>query len=91
MSEGRPAYTFIDLGASWRLSKQLQLQAWVYNLLDKRVDYVIYGQVLDGRRYLLGANIYFRWDRQSVDVSLATAHRHTTQEEDARRTCIAVS
>lgn len=59
MSEGRPSYTFIDLGASWRLSKQLQLQAGVYNLLDKRVDYVTYGRVLDGRRYLLGANIDF--------------------------------
>ncbi|RLR17382.1 TonB-dependent receptor [Sodalis-like symbiont of Bactericera trigonica] len=59
MSGGRPSYTFLDLGASCRLSKQLQLQAGVYNLLYKRVDYVTYGRVLDGRRYLLGANIDF--------------------------------
>ncbi|OIV46626.1 ligand-gated channel protein [Sodalis sp. TME1] len=59
MSEGRPSYTFVDVGASWRVMKQLQLQAGVYNLLDKRVDYVTYGRVLDGRRYLLGANIDF--------------------------------
>ncbi|CAK8742038.1 Colicin I receptor [Sodalis praecaptivus] len=59
MSEGRPSYTFVDVGASWRVMKQLQLQAGVYNLLDKRVDNVTYGRVLDGRRYLLGANIDF--------------------------------
>ncbi|EMY3532169.1 ligand-gated channel protein [Yersinia ruckeri] len=54
-----PSYTFVDLGANYRLTKDLRLMGGVYNLLDKRVDIEVNNKVLDGRRYMVGVNYDF--------------------------------
>jgi len=54
IAEGTPAYSFIDSGVNYQATKQLKLNAGIYNLLDKRVDNDIYGTTLDGRRYNIG-------------------------------------
>ncbi|MCG8164582.1 TonB-dependent receptor, partial [Brenneria goodwinii] len=59
MSSPTPSYTFVDLGATYQVTKDVQLLGGVYNVLDKRVDYETYETVLDGRRYNVGVNVTF--------------------------------
>ena len=54
-----PSYTFVDVGGSYALSKQVSLHAGIYNLFDKDVAYDDYGYVEDGRRYWIGVGIKF--------------------------------
>lgn len=54
-----PSYTFLDVGASLRVSDTLQLRAGLYNLLDKSVRPDEYGFVEDGRRLWLGVGAEF--------------------------------
>ena len=59
MSSGTPSYSMIDAGVRYNATKDLQLTAGVYNLLDKKIDYDNYDMILDGRRYTLGATYHF--------------------------------
>lgn len=54
-----PSYTFVDVGGSYALNKQVSLHAGIYNLFDKDVAYDDYGYVEDGRRYWIGMGIKF--------------------------------
>ncbi len=56
------AYTLVDIGARYKLNKNTQLLAGIYNLFDadpkRTTSWGDYGQ-LEGRRYNLGARIEF--------------------------------
>jgi outer membrane receptor for ferrienterochelin and colicins len=54
LSKGTPSYTFVDVGATYALTKDLTLLAGVYNLFNKEVEYEAYRRTLDGRRYTVG-------------------------------------
>lgn len=54
LSKGTPGYTFVDVGATYSLTKDLTLLAGVYNLFNKEVEYEEYRRTLDGRRYTVG-------------------------------------
>ena len=54
-----PSYTFVDLGASYKLNKNVDLYAGIYNVFDKQVTYDDYEYVEDGRRYWLGLGVRF--------------------------------
>lgn len=55
-SEYTPAYTFVDLGATYKVTPDLKLLAGVYNVFDKQIGYDEYHKVLDGRRYSVGVD-----------------------------------
>lgn len=59
MSGSMPSYAFFDAGLSYNLTKEVDLVAGVYNILDKRLDSDINDGVSDGRRYNLGINYNF--------------------------------
>nr|WP_314263841.1 ligand-gated channel protein [uncultured Moellerella sp.] len=59
MKSGTPSYALFDVGASYKLSKDLDLVGGVYNFLDRRIDDENYGAELEGRRYNLGVNYNF--------------------------------
>ncbi|OCX22332.1 ligand-gated channel protein [Stutzerimonas xanthomarina] len=59
MSDGTPSYTFVDLGGTYTVTRNLKLMAGIYNLFNKEVDYEHYNTVLDGRRYTVGATLSF--------------------------------
>ncbi|PSS56526.1 ligand-gated channel protein [Pseudomonas sp. BBP2017] len=59
MSDGTPSYTFVDLGGTYRVTKNVKLLAGVYNVFNKEVDYENYQTVLDGRRYTVGVDVSF--------------------------------
>lgn len=54
-----PAYTLVDLGATYQATSSIQLFAGLYNLLDKEVSTVDYGKTLDGRRLYVGLTAQF--------------------------------
>ncbi|MGY8524575.1 ligand-gated channel protein [Paracidovorax citrulli] len=54
-----PSYTFVDLGATYAVSKTVSVFAGIYNLLDKSVRYTDYGYVEDGRRYWMSVSVKF--------------------------------
>lgn len=54
-----PAYTIVDLGATYRFSKNVLGFAGIYNALDKEIDSSEYGKHLDGRRYYVGMTIEY--------------------------------
>lgn len=54
-----PGYTQFDLGASYKLTKSTTLSAAIYNLGDKRLDYDVANQYIDGRRLWVSANMTF--------------------------------
>ena len=54
-----PGYTQVDLGASYKLNKSTTLSAAIYNLGDKRLDYDVANQYIDGRRVWFAANMTF--------------------------------
>ncbi|WP_445375011.1 ligand-gated channel protein [Photorhabdus tasmaniensis] len=59
MDKGTPSYTFVDIGASYNLTKELRVLGGVYNVFDKRVTEENYGAQLDGRRYNIGITYDF--------------------------------
>ncbi|MBC8950949.1 hypothetical protein Xets_03735 [Xenorhabdus sp. TS4] len=59
MRDGAPSYTFVDLGVTYNLNKNLRLSGGVYNVFDKRVTEETNDAVLDGRRYHIGINYDF--------------------------------
>lgn len=59
MAESTPAYTLVDVGGTYDLSKNLKLLAGVYNVFNEEIDYESYETVLDGRRYTVGMNLSF--------------------------------
>jgi outer membrane receptor for ferrienterochelin and colicins len=54
--EYTPAYTFVDVGATYKVTPDLKLLAGVYNVFDKQIGYDEYHKVLDGRRYSVGVD-----------------------------------
>lgn len=54
-----PAYTIVDFGTIYKISKNIELFAGIYNLFDKEIDDEDYGKTLDGRRYNLGVSASF--------------------------------
>ncbi|PHM29292.1 ligand-gated channel protein [Xenorhabdus budapestensis] len=56
---GTPSYSFVDLGMTYSLTKNLRVLSGVYNVFDKRVTDEIHGATLDGRRYNIGINYDF--------------------------------
>ncbi|NHB91445.1 ligand-gated channel protein [Photorhabdus cinerea] len=59
MKEGTPSYAFVDIGASYNLTKDLRVLGGVYNVFDKRVTEKNYEAQLDGRRYNIGITYDF--------------------------------
>lgn len=59
MSKERPSYTFVDIGASYHIDKNINLVAGMYNIFDKRLTAESNDKVLDGRRYNFGINYNF--------------------------------
>src|SRR5690606_19495000 len=45
-----PAYTLVDIGAGYQVSKNLRVAGGIYNLFDREVSSENYGKTLDGRR-----------------------------------------
>lgn len=54
-----PSYTFVDLGATYAVTKHVSVFAGIYNLFDKQVNYTDYGYVEDGRRYWMSVSVKF--------------------------------
>jgi outer membrane receptor for ferrienterochelin and colicins len=54
-----PSATYVDLGGSYDVNKNVTVYAGIYNIFDKQVRYDDYGYVEDGRRYWLGMNVKF--------------------------------
>lgn len=54
-----PSSTFLDVGASYNVTRSTRLYAGVYNVFDKDVFYEDFGYVADGRRYWVGINTSF--------------------------------
>ncbi|MGO2335621.1 ligand-gated channel protein [Providencia sp.] len=59
MSEERPSYTFVDMGASYYITKNVNVIGGVYNIFDKILTEETNDKVLDGRRYNIGVNYNF--------------------------------
>lgn len=59
MAESTPAYTLVDVGGTYDVTRNLKLMGGVYNLFDEQIDYDSYGTILDGRRYTVGASLSF--------------------------------
>lgn len=51
MSKSTPSFTFVDLGLSYKVNKNINFGFGIYNVFDKRLDYETYDAVYDGRRY----------------------------------------
>ncbi len=59
MSEGTPGYGFVDIGGVYRLTRNVDLKAGLYNLANKEVTNEDYEVVLDGRRLVVGVSVDF--------------------------------
>jgi len=59
MSEGTPGYGFVDIGAVYGLSRNVDLTAGLYNVANKEVANDDYEVVLDGRRLVVGVTVDF--------------------------------
>lgn len=57
--ETTPSYTFVDLGAVYKYSEQLQFSTGIYNVANKNVQDSGNDSVLDGRRYSFAMNVKF--------------------------------
>lgn len=55
----RPAYTLVDLGGLYRVSKNMDVYAGLYNVFNKDVSSEDYGKTLDGRRVNMGIALSF--------------------------------
>lgn len=54
-----PAYTLVDLGGLYRVSKHMDVYAGLYNVFDKNIASEEYEKTLDGRRLNLGVALNF--------------------------------
>ncbi|ALH96623.1 TonB-dependent receptor [Acinetobacter equi] len=54
-----PSYTFVDLGAVYKYTDNLEFATGVYNVANKNVVDDGNSYVLDGRRYSVAMNIKF--------------------------------
>lgn len=54
-----PSYTMVDLGGSYKFSKNVTMHAGIYNVFDKEITYDDFEFVEDGRRLWLGMDIRF--------------------------------
>ncbi len=54
-----PSYTFVDLGIGYQPQKNVQLNAGVYNLFDRDVNYDTHRATYDGRRYTVSGTYKF--------------------------------
>jgi outer membrane receptor for ferrienterochelin and colicins len=59
MSDGTPGYGFVDIGAGYRLTDNVNVKAGLYNVANKEVTNDSYGVVLDGRRLTVGMTVDF--------------------------------
>jgi outer membrane receptor for ferrienterochelin and colicins len=59
MSEGTPGYGFVDIGAVYGLSRNVDLTAGLYNVANKEIANDDYEVVLDGRRLVVGVTVDF--------------------------------
>ena len=59
MSEGTPGYGFVDIGAVYGLTRNVDLTAGLYNVANKEVANDDYAVVLDGRRLVVGMSVDF--------------------------------
>ncbi|HSX70685.1 MAG TPA: TonB-dependent receptor, partial [Pseudomonas sp.] len=57
--EKRPAYTLVDVGGLYRVSKNMDVYAGLYNVFDRDVSSEDYGKTLDGRRLNMGVALSF--------------------------------
>lgn len=57
--ETTPSYTFVDLGAVYKYSDQVQFSTGIYNVANKNVQDDGNDWVLDGRRYSFALNYKF--------------------------------
>lgn len=57
--EQRPAYTLVDLGGLYRVNKNVDVYAGLYNVFNKEISSEEYGKTLDGRRLNLGVSLSF--------------------------------
>ncbi|HUD92027.1 TonB-dependent receptor domain-containing protein [Sphingobium sp.] len=54
-----PSYTVVDIGASYRITRDFTFHGGVQNLLDKRLDYETAGFVIDPARLWMGVSARF--------------------------------
>lgn len=59
MSEGTPGYGFVDIGGVYRLTKNVDVKAGLYNVANKEITNEDYDVVLDGRRLVVGISADF--------------------------------
>jgi outer membrane receptor for ferrienterochelin and colicins len=59
MKESTPGYGFFDAGVVYRVNKNLDLKAGLYNIANKEVSNEDYEVVLDGRRLTVGLTYDF--------------------------------
>ncbi|OWL88608.1 TonB-dependent receptor domain-containing protein [Halopseudomonas aestusnigri] len=59
MSDGTPGSGFVDIGAGYRLTDNVNVKAGLYNVANKEVTNDSYGVVLDGRRLTVGMTVDF--------------------------------
>lgn len=59
MSDGTPAYGFVDLGMVAKVAPNVSIKAGLYNIANKKVSNEDYGVVLEGRRINLGLSVDF--------------------------------
>lgn len=59
MADSTPAYTLVDVGGTYDVTRNLKLLGGVYNLFNEQIDYDSYGTILDGRRFTVGASLSF--------------------------------
>lgn len=59
LSDVYPEYAMVDVGASHQVTDRFTVYGGVYNLLDKRITTEAFGRVLDGRRFNIGARLFF--------------------------------
>lgn len=53
------SYTMLDLGTSYKFSRDVSVYGGVYNVTNKKITDEKYGRDLDGRRYWIGVNVDF--------------------------------
>lgn len=53
------SYTLMDIGGTYKVSRDVNLYAGIYNIANKHITDVNYGRDLDGRRYWMGVDISF--------------------------------
>lgn len=59
MSDGTPGYGFLDVGAVYELTRNIDIKGGLYNVANKEVSNDDFGVVLDGRRLTVGMTVDF--------------------------------